>query len=79
MCHPEVQVVLILGAERYSHQSVFDSVSKIAGIIRKCKQDADNIKCTFSLMLDRVQEGYAIVGDFSNMSLFGTRDKKGAH
>ena len=77
LCYTEVQTVLIKGAERYGHFSMFDSLSKIANIIRKCKMEPVKLKWVFSLMLDRVCEGHVCVGDFSNTNLFGAKDKKG--
>ena len=72
---PEVTSTLIQGAELYSHNSMFDSISKIAAIIRRCKMDGDTIKWVFCLMLGRVRAGYQSIGEFqSNASLFGTKD-----
>ena len=68
---------LVFGAEHYSHHSMFDSVSKIANVIRKCKQDPEKVKWAFGMMLDRVVEGYSTVGEMSNTLLFGTKEKKG--
>lgn len=77
LCYAEVQVVLIRGAERFGHFSMFDSLSKIAQIVRKCKMEPAKLRWVFSLMLDRVQEGHVCVGDFSNANLFGAKDRKG--
>ena len=68
---------LVFGAEHYSHHSMFDSVSKIAGVIRKRKGDPDKTKWAFCMMLDRVVEGYSTVGEMSNALLFGTKEKRG--
>ena len=68
---------LVRGAEHYSHHSMFDSVSKIAGVIRRCKQDPDKTKWAFCMMLDRVEEGHSSVSEMSNAIMFGTKDKKG--
>ncbi len=66
---------LVEGAEIYSHKSMFDSVSKIAAIIRRCKLDPKNVKWVFTLMLDRVRGGHQALADFaSNTALFGTKD-----
>ena len=77
LCYKEVHDVLIRGAERFSHNSMFDSLNKIAEIIRKCKMDGVKLKWVFGLMLDRVQEGYMSVGDCSHSNLFGNTSKKG--
>ena len=77
IAHKDVQAILICGAERFAHHSMFDSLAKITVIVRRCKMNPEKIKWVFSLMLDRCQEGYASVSDFSNTILFGTRDKKG--
>ena len=69
--------MLIRGAERFSHNSMFDSLNKIAEIIRKCKMDGVKLKWVFALMLDRVQEGYMSVGDCSHSTFFGNTSKKG--
>ena len=58
LCHSDIHRALICGAERFSHNSMFDSVHKIADVIRKCKMDSTKVKWTFMMMLDRVQEGY---------------------
>ena len=73
----QVHNALVRGAEHYAHHSMFDSVSKIAGVIRKCKQDPEKTKWAFCMMLDRVEEGYSSVGEMSNASLFGNKEKKG--
>ena len=72
IAHKDVQAILIRGAERYAHHSMLDSLSKFTTIVRRCKMNPENIKWVFSLMLDRCQEGYASVGDFSNTIMFGT-------
>jgi hypothetical protein len=77
LCYSDVQTVLINGAERFGHFSMFDSLSKIAQIIRKCKMEPNKLKWVFALMFDRVCENHVCVGDFSNQNLFGTKDKKG--
>ena len=77
LCYNDVQTVLIRGAERFGHGSPFDSINKIALLIRKCKMDETKVKWVFSVMLDRVQEGYVTVGELSNTLLFGTKEKRG--
>ena len=73
--YPDVTAALIEGAELYSHRSMFDSVSKIKGIITKCRQDATNTKWCFTFMLDRVRAGHQATSYFSsNAALFGTKD-----
>ncbi len=63
---------------RYAQQSMFDSLSKIATICRKCKvEDPTRIKWVFPLMLDRVQEKLSALSDFSNTQLFGRNHKVG--
>ena len=75
LCYPEVTKALVEGAELYSHKSMFDSVSKIAQIIRRCKMEPKKVKWVFTLMLDRVRAGHQEVADFSsNAALFGTKD-----
>ena len=56
---------------------MFDSVHKIAQVIRKCKQDPERTKWAFAMMLDRVAEGHSTVAEMSNTSLLGTKEKKG--
>ena len=54
---------------------MFDSVSIIAGLIRRCKMEPKNVKRVFTLMLDRVRAGHLALADFSsNTALFGTKD-----
>ena len=54
---------------------MFDSVSKIANIIRRCKMEPQKVKWVFSLMLDRVRAGHQSLADFSsNSALMGTKD-----
>ena len=66
---------MVEGAELYSHKSMFDSVSKIAQIIRRCKMEPKKVKWVFTLMLDRVRAGHQALADFSsNTALFGTKD-----
>jgi hypothetical protein len=77
LCYSEVHDVLIRGAERFSHNSMFDSISKITDIVRKCKMDGVKIKWVFGMLFDRVQEKYMSVGDCSNANLFGHSGKKG--
>ena len=73
--YPDVTAALIEGAELYSHRSMFDSVSKIKGIITKCRQDATKTKWCFTFMLDRVRAGHQACSDCSsNAALFGTKD-----
>ena len=73
--YPEVTAALIAGAELYSHNSMFDSVSKTKRVITKCRLDATNTKWCFTLMLDRVRAGHQATSDLSsNAALFGTRD-----
>ena len=75
LCYTEVTTALVEGAELYSHKSMFDSVSKIAGLIRRCKMDPKKVKWIFTLMLDRVRAGHQALADFSsNTALFGTKD-----
>ena len=75
LCYPEVTKALVDGAELYSHKSMFDSVSKIASIIRRCKMDSKKVKWVFTLMLDRVRAGHQELAEFSsNSALFGTKD-----
>ena len=75
LVHPDVTAALIEGAELYSHGSMFDSVSKIKGIITKCRLDAAKIKWCFTFMLDRVRAGHQATSDLSsNAALFGTKD-----
>ena len=62
LCYEAVKEALIQGAELYSHKSMFDSVSKIAQIVRKCKFDAEKVKWVFCLMLDRVRAGHQCIG-----------------
>ena len=77
LCHTEVKTALINGAERYAQASMFDSLNKICLICRRCKvDDPTKIKWVFPLMLDRVQEGLAGIGDFSNACLFGKSHSK---
>ena len=77
LCYSEVHDVLIRGAERFSHNSMFDSLSKIAEIIRKCGRDGTKVKWVFGLMLDRVQDKYMSIGDCSQSNFFGNSSKKG--
>ena len=44
MCGCQVHNALVRGAEHYAHHFMFDSVSKIAQVFRKCKQDPERIK-----------------------------------
>ena len=75
IAYPDVTAALIEGAELYSHSSMFDSVSKIKGIITKCRLDATKTKWCFTFMLDRVRAGHQAASDFSsNAALFGTKD-----
>ena len=75
LCYAEVTKALVDGAELYSHKSMFDSVSKIAAIIRRCKMEPKQVKWVFTLMLDRVRGGHQALADFaSNTALFGTKD-----
>ncbi len=71
-----VQKVLIAGVERYGRGSPFDSLSKIATIIRKCRADETSVKWTLSMMLHNVQEGFVSVGELSNAGILGYKDKK---
>ena len=73
----QVRNALVRGAEHYSHHSMFDSVSKIAQVIRRCKGDPESTRWAFCMMLDRVVEGYSSVSEMSLTSLFGTKEKKG--
>ena len=68
---------LICGADTYSHQSMFDSVSKITHVIRRCKMEPAKLNGVFVMMLDRVQEGYMTISDMSINSLMGNRERKG--
>ena len=65
------------GADTYSHQSMFDSVSKITQVIRRCKMEPEKVNWGFVMMLDRVQEGYMTISDMSINSLMGNRERKG--
>ena len=77
LCYTDVQEALIRGAEVFSHDSMFDSVSKIAKVIRRCKMMADQVQWSFCIMLDRALEGFTSIGEMSNQSLFGTQTSKG--
>ena len=77
LCYSDVQDALIRGAEVFSHKSMFDSVSKIAQAIRRCKMQAEQVQWVFCLMLDRALEGFTSVGEMSNQSFFGTQSTKG--
>jgi hypothetical protein len=77
LCYTVVQEVLIRGAELWLHLGPFNSVSKIADIIRKCKQSEEKIKWAFTYLLDYTEEGYYSTGDLSNNKLFGDKNYKG--
>ena len=78
LCYRDVQDALILGAELYSHKSMFDSINKIVGVIRRCKNDpVKQVPWCFCLMLDRVVEGHTSIGEMSHACLFGSTTTKG--
>ena len=77
LCFSDVQDALIKGAEVFSHNSMFDSVSKISKVIRRCKMVPEQVQWTFCIMLDRALENFTTVGEMSNNSLFGTQTTKG--
>jgi len=77
LCFADVQDALIRGAEVFSHNNMFDSISKIARVIRRCKMLPNQVQWTFCIMLDRALEGFTTVGEMSNQSLFGTQATKG--
>ena len=77
LCFNDVQDALIRGAEVFSHNSMFDSVSKIARVIRRCKMQADQVQWSFCIMLDRALEGFTSIGEMSNQSLLGGSSTKG--
>ena len=77
LCYQDVQEALILGAEYFSHKSMFDSISKIAKVIRRCKMQSAAVQWCFCMMLDRALEGFTSIGEMSNQGLFGSTSYKG--
>ena len=77
LCYTDVQDSLIRGAELFSHKSMFDSISKIQRVIRRCKCQSDQVQWVFCIMLDRALEKFTSIGEMSNQSLFGSQTSKG--
>jgi hypothetical protein len=75
--HPVIQSAMLRAIERYVHSSPFDSMSKMAQIIRKCKTEPAKVLWCFTMMLDRMQECYISYGELSIANLIGSSTKKG--
>ena len=70
LCHVSVRQCLVAGAE-LGHGSPFESLSKIAQVIRKVKCDTSKVKWVFPMMLHLVQHKSMSAGELSISGLFG--------
>ena len=61
LCFADVQDTLIRGAGAFSHNNMFDSISKIARVIRRCKMLPNQVQWTFCIMLDKALEGFTTI------------------